>query len=241
MLHTSSPHNTIKKKGRRSAACMLSNVSYYYDIEDKKKGSLLHGRPWIVLCELNQAARERGTTQALVLLVEDRQDRSRLIADILEGAYHLVTAHDSQEGLEQALTLKPDLILCDVMMPAVSGEQLVSAVRAHSELDAIPILLLSAGTDDTVRVQSLQAGAQDYLVRPFHPEELRVRVANLITMKQTRQQLQREVASQQQDIATLANEVTSHTRAPAHARDPAGERSPHRSHPPDRARRDHHH
>src|SRR2546426_842471 len=159
-------------------------------------------------CLAPDSPRERGTTQALVLLVENQQDQSRLIADILAETYRLVTAHDSQEGLEQALTLKPDLILCDVMMPAVSGEQLVSAVRAHSELDATPIRLLSAGTDDRVRVQSLQAGAQDSLVSPSPPEELRVRVATLITIKQPRQQLQREVASQQQDIATLANEVT---------------------------------
>lgn len=97
------------------------------------------------------------------------------------------------------------------MMPGMSDDQLVYAVRAHVELDAVPIVLLSGRTNDTLRVQLLHAGAQDYLVKPFHPEELRVRVANLIKMKQAHQLLQREVADQYQDIAALANAVTART------------------------------
>ena len=154
---------------------------------------------------------EMQARQALVLIIEDHQEMSRFIARALAAMYRTAIAHNGQEGLSQALALKPDLILCDVVMPRMSGDELVYAVRAHPELDAIPIVLLSGRTDDPLRVQLLRAGAQDYLVKPFHPEELRVRVANLIKMKQTYELLQREVAGQYQDIATLANAVTART------------------------------
>lgn len=155
---------------------------------------------------------EVQTRQALVLIVEDHREMSRFIDRTLSATYCTAIAHDGQEGLSQALTLKPDLIICDVMMPRMSGEELVYAVRAHPELDTVPIVLLSGRTDDLLRVQLLRAGAQDFLVKPFHPEELRVRVANLIKMKQTHELLQREVADQYQDIASLANAVTARTQ-----------------------------
>src|SRR5205823_5058381 len=80
----------------------------------------------------------------------------------------------------------PDLIVSDVMMPQMSGDQMVREVRAHPELDAVPILLLTAKADEELRVQMLRAGAQDYLTKPFSAEELRARAGNLVTMKRAR-------------------------------------------------------
>src|SRR5262249_26872967 len=132
--------------------------------------------------------------------------------DILAPEYRVVVAGDGQDGLSKALTLQSDLMLCDLMMPRMSGEQFIEQVRAQRALDAIPIMVLSARADDTLRVRLLREVIQEYLVKPFFPEELRARMANLIAMKQARHVLQQEVASQNQSLVNLAKEVVLRKR-----------------------------
>ncbi len=165
--------------------------------------------------EGRKQARQLGPaedSQALVLVIEDHREMARFLEDILAPLYRVVVAGDGQDGLEKALTLQPDLMLCDLMMPRMSGEQFVAQVRAHRILDAIPIMILSARADDALRVQLLHEGTQEYLVKPFFSEELRVRTANLIAMKQARQVLQQEVATQNQSLVLLAKEVAQRKR-----------------------------
>ena len=154
----------------------------------------------------------REDTQTLVLVIEDHREMARFLEDILAPEYRVVMARDGQEGLEKALTWQPDLMLCDLMMPRMSGEQFVAQVRTYRALDAIPIMVLSARADEALRVQLLREGIQEYLVKPFFPEELRVRAANLIAMKQARQVLQQEVATQNQSLVLLAREVALRKR-----------------------------
>jgi signal transduction histidine kinase len=165
------------------------------------------------LAALRQSRRSRGTPEPaeatepqrpLVLVVEDNPEMNRFIAESFGGRYRVVSAFDGQEGLERALALRPDLIISDVVMPRLSGEELVQEVRAHAELDSVPIVLLTAKVDDELRVKLLRNGAQDYLTKPFSAEELRTRVSNLIAMQQARQTLQEELASRSNDLAALA-------------------------------------
>lgn len=151
-------------------------------------------------------------SRPLVLVIEDHQDMAHLLVTILRQVYRVAVARDGQNGLVKALTLNPDLILCDLMMPHMSGEQFIRQARTHHTLDAIPLMVLSARADDTLRVQLLREGVQEYLVKPFFPEELRVRTANLIAMKQARQVLQQEVATQNQSLVLLATEVAVRKR-----------------------------
>lgn len=120
----------------------------------------------------------------------------------------MVSAFSGTEGLEKALALRPDLILSDVMMPEMSGDQLVYAVRRQPHLDDVPIVLLTAKADDEMRVRLLRAGAQDYIMKPFSAEELRARIANLVQMRRARAVLQRDLSSRSCDLELLANEVT---------------------------------
>jgi len=143
----------------------------------------------------------------LVLVVEDNLEMNRFISDTLAAEYRVVTAFNGQEGLEKAIALNPDLILSDVMMPKLSGEQLVQHIRKYPELDTTPIILLTAKANEALQVQMLRQGAQDYLTKPFSMEELRSRVSNLIAMKCAREILQQALSSQNQNLTTLANEV----------------------------------
>ncbi len=148
----------------------------------------------------------------LVLVVEDNPEMNQFIAEILARKYRVVTARNGHEGLEKAIALSPDLILTDVMMPHLNGEQLVRKVRSIPALDGIPIILLTAKADDKLRVQMLQEGAQDYLMKPFQIEELQARVDNAIAIKQVREVLQTELQTLDGDVAVLANEVANRKR-----------------------------
>jgi signal transduction histidine kinase len=148
----------------------------------------------------------------LVLIVEDNVEMNHFLVETLAAEYRTATAFDGQTGLQQALTVQPDLILTDVMMPQMSGDQLVRAVRQHAALDDVPIVVLTAKADDELRVQLLKAGAQDYLMKPFTLAELRARVGNLVTLKRARAVLQRELVTQLQDLESLAREVSFRKR-----------------------------
>jgi signal transduction histidine kinase len=148
----------------------------------------------------------------LVLVVEDNPEMNQFITSTLATEYRTATAANGQEGLEQAIALQPDLILSDVMMPYLSGDQLVQQLRTHPELDTTPVVMLTAKADDELRVQLLRQGAQDYLMKPFSVEELQARVGNLIAIKRVRDLLQQELASQNHDLETLVEEVSLRRR-----------------------------
>ena len=152
------------------------------------------------------------TLAPLVLVIEDNVEMNRFVADTLAGEYRVATAFDGREGVEQALETRPDLILCDMMMPDVSGEELVRDLRGRQEFVNTPICILTAKADRESRVKLLRGGVQDYLLKPFVPEELRARVGNLIEMKRTREALQGELESQSNDLTSLAREVTERRR-----------------------------
>ncbi|MBD3561573.1 PAS domain S-box protein, partial [Planktothrix sp. FACHB-1355] len=147
------------------------------------------------------------STQPRVLVVEDNPEMNRFIADTLASDYNIVTALNGQEGLELALKLHPDAILSDVMMPQMTGDRMVRQIRLHRELNAVPIVLLTAKADDDLRVQMLREGVQDYLMKPFSSEELKARVANQIAMKRAKEILQQELGSATENLALLAEEV----------------------------------
>ncbi len=144
-----------------------------------------------------------------VLVVEDNVEMRAFVADTLSDSYNVTTAADGEEGLQRAQELLPDLIITDIMMPRMGGDQLVRALREQSALSAVPILLLSAKADDELRVYLLRSGAQDYLTKPFLSRELQARAANLITAKRTGDKLRTALAGASGDTEALASELVS--------------------------------
>jgi signal transduction histidine kinase len=153
-----------------------------------------------------------GAGKPRVLVVEDNPEMNRFISDILGSDYRIASALDGQEALAQAVALEPDLIVTDVMMPAMSGDELVRRIRALPRLEATPILVLTAKADEGMRVHLLRSGAQDYVMKPFASEELRARAAILIATKRARDVLQTELASESHDVELLARDLTMRKR-----------------------------
>jgi DNA-binding response OmpR family regulator len=119
--------------------------------------------------------------QPVVLAADDDEDILALVAFRLErSGYTVIQARDGQEALDLALSEKPDLAVLDVMMPKLDGFELTRRLRSEAATSRMPIILLTARAQDTDVAQGFEAGADDYIRKPFSPQELRTRVQAIL-------------------------------------------------------------
>lgn len=126
----------------------------------------------------------------MILLVEDNADLSMYLQRLLSLHYRVAAATDGCEGLAMARTCHPDLILTDVMMPRMTGHDLLREIRADADLNALPVMFLTARGGSEARIESLEAGADDYLTKPFDEGELLARVKNLLQIRAQERELE---------------------------------------------------
>ena len=138
-----------------------------------------------------------------ILVVEDNPDMRHFLYDVLIDDYNVALAANGAVALALALEDPPDLVITDLMMPLFDGEQFVRELRASGRFPNVPVLVLSARADDALRETLLEELVQDYLTKPFSPQELRARVRNLVTVKRTVDILQKELNSQASDVCEL--------------------------------------
>jgi PAS domain S-box-containing protein len=155
-----------------------------------------------------RTSRKSGNTPHL-LIVEDNPDLRQFLYDVLIDEYRVSLAENGAVALQLALTDPPDLIITDLMMPERSGEDFIRQLRAHSKGKQVPILVLSARADDALRENLLAELVQDYVTKPFSPQELMARVKNLVTVKKMVDLLQEELNSQASDISELTRELVA--------------------------------
>ncbi len=145
----------------------------------------------------------RRTGRPRVLVAEDNPDLRLFLYDVLIDEYDVSLEGNGESALAAALADPPDLIITDLMMPHFDGERFVRALRATPDFPHVPVLVLSARVDDVLRETLLEALVQDYVTKPFSPQELRARVRNLVAVKRTVDILQKELNSQASDIGEL--------------------------------------
>ncbi len=129
----------------------------------------------------------------LVLVADDNSDMRDYLRHLLQDEYRVHTVGDGLDAVQATRELRPALVLADVMMPGMDGFQLLQAIRSDSRLSSTPVILLSARAGEESRIEGLEAGADDYLVKPFTARELNARVATHIRMANVR----REAAERQ--------------------------------------------
>jgi DNA-binding NtrC family response regulator len=119
---------------------------------------------------------EPVANRELIVVADDNADMRKYLRHLLDGRYEVHTVSDGRQALETTRLLRPALLLADVMMPRLDGFGLLRAVRDDAVLASMPVILLSARAGEESRVEGLQAGADDYLVKPFAARELLARV-----------------------------------------------------------------
>jgi DNA-binding response OmpR family regulator len=119
--------------------------------------------------------------QPIVLAADDDEDILELVAFRLErSGYTVVRARDGEEAVELARQAKPDLAVLDVMMPKLDGFEVTRRLRADEATRRMPIILLTARAQDADLQRGFEAGADDYVRKPFSPQELQMRVQSIL-------------------------------------------------------------
>lgn len=132
----------------------------------------------------------------MILIVEDNSDLRDYISRNLGYSYEIRTAENGKEGLADAIEHIPDLVISDVMMPVMDGVEMCRQLKTDERTNHIPVIMLTAKADQSSKIEGLETGSDDYIIKPFDTEELQVRVRNLIEQrKNLREKFRKEFAS----------------------------------------------
>lgn len=154
-----------------------------------------------------QVVTETSTNGERVLVVDDEPDIVALVAyHLAKSGYSVLTATSGPEGLALARREKPSLIVLDLMLPGLSGQEVMSQLRADQSTATIAVLMLTARREESDRIHGLTLGADDYLTKPFSPQELVLRVGAILR----RVKAGTGESSEVQEIGPLKIDRTAH-------------------------------
>jgi response regulator RpfG family c-di-GMP phosphodiesterase len=131
--------------------------------------------------------------QASILVIDDQPANITQLNVLLKESYRVLFAVNGEDGLKIAREQQPDLILLDVEMPGMDGYAVCQQLKAESATEDIPVIFVTAHTDSGEEERGLSLGAVDYIHKPFSPLLVQLRVATQLTLKQQRDQLERQV------------------------------------------------
>ncbi len=152
-----------------------------------------------------QVSEEIKSKFPLMLVVDDNEDFRNFISAMFSDSYHILKAENGERALKITLEKMPDLIICDVMMPKIDGFEFCKLVKNDIRISHIPIILLTAKAGDENKYRGIEAGAEDYIAKPFNMEMLSLKVSRIIErQRKTREQFKRKV-----EITTAEVEITS--------------------------------
>lgn len=151
--------------------------------------------------------------EARVLLVDDNGDMREYVQRLLNERFDVTIAENGRIALEKAIADPPDLVLTDVMMPVMDGFQLLNELRNNPKTQLLPVIMLSARAGEESRVEGLQAGADDYLVKPFTARELMARVEAHVKMARLRREFYEQRLELQRQLKQAGDAVEHLTDA----------------------------
>ncbi len=155
-----------------------------------------------------------------ILLVEDHPTSRKLLAAMLKKSYTVLPAASGAEAVEIAKREKPDLVLLDIEMPGLDGFQTLEKLRSEAIEGAVPIIFITALGDSDTREKGLEAGAVDYLTKPFDRPELSIKVKNHLALYQARKEIERTnlVMAQEMEMASQLQRFLLPQSFPRHER-----------------------
>ncbi len=151
----------------------------------------------------------------LVLVIEDDADMSRFITKTLGDGYRVAVAFDGPSGLAQAQALKPHAVLCDFMLPGLTGPEIVAALRHSRETAELPVIMVTARPDAASRAEEAAAGVTETLIKPFDAQELQARVAAVVARRNAElhsEQLRDALDAQNRELTTARAQLETTNR-----------------------------
>jgi signal transduction histidine kinase/DNA-binding response OmpR family regulator len=148
-----------------------------------------------------------ATFGARIILADDNADMRAYLRELLAPIYAIEAVANGEQAFDAARRQRPDLILSDIMMPVLDGLGLLAAVRADKSLQNVPVVLLSARAGEEARIEGLDAGADDYLIKPFSARELVARLGALLELAHMRRQSEEALRRRTVQFETLLNEA----------------------------------
>lgn len=142
-----------------------------------------------------------------ILFADDNADMREYVRRLLRPRYDVQVAPDGRIALALVKEYRPDLVLADVMMPGMDGFELLQALRSNQETSNIPVILLSARAGEEAQVEGLEAGADDYLIKPFSARELLARIGAHLEIARLRMAAEHEVRAERERFRALADNV----------------------------------
>jgi PAS domain S-box-containing protein len=142
---------------------------------------------------------------ARILVADDNADMRDYVRQLLRPRWHIETVPDGQAALEAIRANRPDLVITDVMMPRLDGVGLLREIRADPELGDLPVIMLSARAGEEAKVEGLDAGADDYLTKPFSARELVARVASNLELARVRREATRALRESEARFRNMAD------------------------------------
>lgn len=159
--------------------------------------------------------KNKKESKPLILIADDSQDMRLYMNALLEDQFDILLAENGKQALEVILSAKPQVILTDAMMPYMDGYQLIKIVKSNPSIKHIPIILITAKTGELSAVSGLEIGADDYLSKPFSPQELVARIQaslrtfnDYIAIAQTNERLEKEI-DERKKLELKNNELTT--------------------------------
>lgn len=155
-----------------------------------------------------------------ILIVDDTEENIDILVDLLCNDYNLLVALDGKRGLALAELNKPDLVLLDVMMPGITGYEVCKILKQNKSTTHIPIMFLSALSDDKDEAYGIQIGALDYIKKPFNPVIVASRIKNCLIVKNYQNKLEQMVVDRTEKIEKTKDTIIKSMGVMAEFRDP---------------------
>jgi PAS domain S-box-containing protein len=166
-----------------------------------------------------KGAEQQEQQAARILYADDNADMRAYISRLLQHRYEVRTVPDGLAALAAMKQYQPDLVLTDIMMPGMDGFELLQALRSDPQTSTLPVILLSARAGEESRSEGMEAGADDYLIKPFNARELLARIGAHLEMARIRKEAEKRIKAEQQrlhDLFMQAPAIIAVLRGPTH-------------------------
>lgn len=170
--------------GKEHFSDFSSATSDTSDTLDTDFADLSGETPLICSASQGETPEKSGVSRKKILIIEDNEEVRTYVRSLFASDYQVIEAVDGDIGSRKAISEIPDLIISDIMMPVKDGFACCREIRQHPQTAHIPIIMLTAKSSDTDVLRSMEAGVDDYIMKPFNPEVLKSKVLNLINIRE---------------------------------------------------------